>query len=221
MVIPEGGDVFIDGILYRVGFKSAAVMRYNYRAGTKVTIPRIVNNVPVMHVAENAFKGTDIEIVNLPDTCRYIGEGAFENCHNLIMVSIHNLPKMAGLNIGSRAFAGCELLKTVDVPNGLLWLEAGVFVGCDKLELITGKLFYTRENVFRNCNNLLGLIIAQNAHISSKTFGNAQPKTLSIEGKMSRPSRNMFLRLKDTKILCDDQFPFWDLVYEGYHIESV
>lgn len=61
-------------------------------------------------------------------TC--IGYDAFEDCSNLVSVSIPN----SVTRIESSAFSGCSNLKSLDIPNSVTSMGYSVFYGCDSLE---------------------------------------------------------------------------------------
>lgn len=222
--MPVSGKIIIqDGIVYESFVKNVAVVGYDSTCHPMpaITIPAMIDGKPVTEVQKSAFEGLCSLInVTLPESCRKIHLNAFKDCLGLVSVSVPGIPKMGQFYVEQQAFANCKSLKVLDVGEAYIWLEKEAFMGCVSLEIVAGKLFEVEERAFHNCPNLLGLIVASHGHLSAKTFGNSQPRMLSIEGKLTRPSRTLFRGLKDTKILCTDQFPYWDLVYEGYHIQA-
>lgn len=78
-----------------------------------VTVPARVGGLPVTHIAEGAFRDTDVTSVMLPDTVTEIGWFAFSGCARLCSVT---LPASV-TDIGYGAFDGCPLL-TVTVRPG-------------------------------------------------------------------------------------------------------
>ena len=78
-----------------------------------VTVPARVGGLPVTHIAEGAFRDTDVTSVMLPDTVTEIGWFAFSGCARLCSVT---LPASVS-DIGYGAFDGCPLL-TVTVRPG-------------------------------------------------------------------------------------------------------
>ena len=71
-----------------------------------VSVPAYVDRYPVTAIADDAFRGTDVISVVLPDTVTSIGWFAFANCRSLTAVT---LPASVE-SIGYGAFDGCSLL---------------------------------------------------------------------------------------------------------------
>lgn len=55
-----------------------------------------------------------------------IGSGAFANCDSLFRLSLPNSLK----SIGMRAFSGCHALKEIRIPDGIETIGEGAFSGC-------------------------------------------------------------------------------------------
>ncbi len=78
-------------------------------------IPGSFNGRPVTEIAANAFNGSGIERIGLPDSIRLIGDSAFYNCKSLYFVG---LP--AGLEgIGISAFGDCRKLESIELTPQL------------------------------------------------------------------------------------------------------
>ena len=72
------------------------------------------------------------EVLYMPETCTYIGSGAFQNT-GLISIDISK-----GVTIiGSNAFYGCSSLSEVVFREGLESIESSAFSGCSSLKEIT------------------------------------------------------------------------------------
>ncbi len=66
-------------------------------------------------------------------TDRAISSRAFENCTNLVNVTIQE-----GIDyIGDSAFKGCTSLKKVEIPNTVISIGTGAFDGCNNIEIAT------------------------------------------------------------------------------------
>ena len=80
-------------------------------------------------IGENAFNGSSLVSVSLPNSLNTIGVQAFYNCNKLEDVT---LPE--GLNsIGYSAFEGCSSLKEVTLPSTLTEIGASAFYDCHGL----------------------------------------------------------------------------------------
>ena len=77
----------------------------------------------------NAFAGSQIKVIDLPNSAIEIGESAFAHCPNLTEVNVgSNLT-----NIEEYAFDDCPNLTTIYLPKSLAYISASCFYDCDKL----------------------------------------------------------------------------------------
>ena len=67
---------------------NAYIFAYNGQA-KYLTIPRNIEDVLVTSIAHNAFDGSDIFEVNIPNTVQYVGQMAFSNMPNLEKISFY------------------------------------------------------------------------------------------------------------------------------------
>lgn len=103
---------------------------------------------------ENNANFTDLAI---PDNITFIGDGAFAHCENLKSVKLPN-----GIaEVIYWAFEGCEKLTTVDIPSSVKAIRAGAFWDCESLETITlpSGLTKIEYSAFSNCKKLKGIDI--------------------------------------------------------------
>lgn len=82
-------------------------------------------------IGANAFAGTAVEKVVLPDTLTQISDYLFYCCTKLIEVVVPDGVK----SIGKMAFGGCGSLERVSLGAGIELIEANAFVKCDKLAM--------------------------------------------------------------------------------------
>ena len=103
-------------------------------AGGKVYIPAKIEEVSVVEIGENAFRGNSRERQNprpgdsitsvvIPNGVRKIGRGAFSDCRNLISVT---LPDTV-VEIREVAFRGCTTLISANIPAGLKIMGLNAF----------------------------------------------------------------------------------------------
>jgi hypothetical protein len=87
----------------------------------------------VSYIGDNAFAGTAITSVELPNTMINLGAGAFMNCKNL--TSFKSNPTLTG--IGMNEFSGCTSLTSVTLSVNTLSIPEGAFEGCVSLGQLT------------------------------------------------------------------------------------
>ncbi len=120
--VNESGSVSIDG--------------YVGSAISVVTIPQSINNKPVTEIAPYAFEGIldelEVKSVYVPDTIQKIGEGAFAN--NKLLENVLFGESSCVKQIGSFAFANCEKLNGITIPQTVTELGDSAFYGCCSID---------------------------------------------------------------------------------------
>jgi hypothetical protein len=72
-------------------------------------------------------------VLNIPNSVKSIGNGAFQSCSDLTSV---NIPDNV-TNIGDRAFWGCTSLTSVTIPGDVTSIGDSAFHGCSSLTSLT------------------------------------------------------------------------------------
>ncbi len=80
---------------------------------------------------DNAFKDSEVESVTIPDSILLIGKSAFFNCDNLTSVRFGTDSKLD--RIKEYAFADCDSLAGIDLPQKVKFIERNAFFSCDTL----------------------------------------------------------------------------------------
>ena len=99
-----GSDVTkVDGVTYELNATGTGYILKKGIASTRLTIPSTVNNLPVVAIADNAFKGLGVKDVTIPASVRSIGASAFNTSGDLVV----NFPASGSLleSIRAKAFA--------------------------------------------------------------------------------------------------------------------
>ena len=127
-------------------------MAFIYSKITNITIPAKVTTI-----GSEAFRNTKLTTVTFeePSKLENLYVRAFLWCHELKTVTLPKSVKILG-----DAFAGCDKLETVNVPDGseLKAIWGGAFVGCDnltnfnflgscKLEAIGSRVFADKQKL--------------------------------------------------------------------------
>ena len=92
---------------------------------------------PVTMIESDAFSGMRIKSVVLPDTVLEIEKSAFENCSELVDVSLGNSLKI----IGDSAFDSCKWLRALNLPNTVIRVGYHAIEGTRILELRWGVIY--------------------------------------------------------------------------------
>ncbi len=109
-------------------------------------------------IEEDAFNGSGVCAVCLPDGVVAVGRRAFANCSRLKKVripgSVENIQTLAfaqcenlkdvvlseGVRmIGRSAFDDCPALEEIEIPNSMIRIESGAFRGCGPRNGIIGR----------------------------------------------------------------------------------
>lgn len=144
---PSGRAFNIDG---------QAEIRSINKGITTLDIPDRIEGIPVARIGKEAFKGSPLTSVSLPNTLYNIGEGAFASCEDLVRI---DLP--ISLKIVERdAFNSCVSLKEIILPDGTTHLGAGAFYNCKLLEsvLVPESVRMIEADCFEGCSDMLTLL---------------------------------------------------------------
>jgi len=111
--------------------KAAVITKY---IGFKqeVSIPPVINKLPVTGIGDYAFAETGLTSITLPNSLTSIEEGAFTNCKRLASINIPN----SVISIGEWAFHDCTSLTSINIPNSVTDIVDGAFLGCTSLTAI-------------------------------------------------------------------------------------
>ncbi len=115
---------------------------------TSVSLPSSVS-----HIGNKAlFCCAELRHVSMQDGLTYIGDRAFEFCHNLSAISF---PQTL-IHIGERAFFACSNISDVVIPFGVKEIGKETFGACSNLVSISlpDTITHIEDNVFFNCNRL-------------------------------------------------------------------
>lgn len=174
-----------DGVLYN---KNRTII---YRYPVYKTNGRFYAETKLEAVGDKAFYGCDIEVAELYNGVKTIGNMAFYECANLEQIELPD----SLIKLGNKAFYGCEKLSSVALSDEVTVIPYSAFSGCENLEefICSESLTTICSKAFYGCKNL-------------KTF--TLPKTLkkviydSFEGSRAElfVKDNPYFEIKDNKI---------------------
>lgn len=103
-------------------------------------------------LGEEAFYGTAIESISLPNTIKALNENTFGMCTKLKYIKLPDDIEV----LQSRFFQGCVSLTSIDLPEALKAINRYAFVGCTGLTEITipQNVFKIDGSAFSGCENL-------------------------------------------------------------------
>lgn len=130
------------------------------------------NDFPVLStVRDNAFYGCKL-LHNLSlENISYVGDYAFAYCNSLDSVELPDGDTV--FHVGDYAFAYCDSLRSIEIPDGRS-LSRGTFMYCKGIETVTfsGQLNINpkRTKVFHGCNGIKTIILDNNFKMSGSDF---------------------------------------------------
>lgn len=135
---------------------------------TELAIPSTYEGLPVQAIAPRAFSGEmgqaqgSFTKVVVPDSMKTIGSRAFAGCSSLISVQMGN-----GVDtVASEAFVSCRQLKSVQVSCRLQTIERAAFSDCATLEDLDlpDSLLEIQAGAFRGCTALTRVELGAAVH---------------------------------------------------------
>lgn len=170
-------------------------------------IPNEIEGYTVTGIADGAFGGQKCELVYIPETIEYIGEGAFAYCEKL--GGIHGLEKCTNLKeIKPYTFRNCYDLNTITLPEGLEKIGEYAFFKCYKslTEINIPSTVTTIEPwAFVSCRSLTKINIPASVEIIGYYLFEACINLESIDVDAANTnycSVDGVLYTKDMKTLC-------------------
>ena len=148
----------IDGIRYalRQGEATVAAQPQSIKAAD---IPASVTyrglTYAVTSIGDDAFSGSSLASVSLPDSIVSIGRDAFSHCTDLASIALPTSLE----SIGEYAFYNARALTSVTLPAGITSIAQFTFSNCTKLTSVTlpDGLESIGDYAFADCNSLASL----------------------------------------------------------------
>ncbi len=125
-----------DGILYVINDNNEVVITgcSDSIDESTISIPDKIDGHPVTMIYYYVFSGLEnTKTINIPDSVKVIGSGAFALCDKLQTINIPN----SVTTIDAAAFWGNEKLQSITIPNSVTELGAGAFMLCENLTNVT------------------------------------------------------------------------------------
>ena len=167
----------------------------------------------VQEIGDYAFSECTFKSVMISASVKSIGNYAFYRCTILASISFAEksdagwlgsvlLPKKSNLTeIGRHAFASCDELKRIEIPEGVSYLPMGVFDSCRELTDVTipASVRKIGGGAFRSCRKLSVVKLAEESQLeriaprafeycdvlACITFGNTKEKWSAVSFEFS------------------------------------
>lgn len=219
------GDVSMEIVENGIRYLNSGTMRVlgfaNGYQTKELEIPDMVDGEPVVEIAPNAFKDTDIESVILPSTLAIIGMSAFESCQYLKTVSIDNLDDFSRkLHIKAKAFRNCLSLESIDAWCAMTNIDSSAFAGCCLLQFVGLSLKIVYAKAFQHCPKLQCLNFHEEAVLFNGCLENCDVKELCmVKTATIQPQTLGYIFDKNIKMYCVKNSNLLELIYDGFNIE--
>src|SRR6185436_18409317 len=141
---------------YAVSVSGTAYVDYSPNASGAIVIASTYNGSPVTSIGNNAFIGTGLTSVSIPDSVTSIGHYAFKRTR-LTNVSFPN--SVTSIQIGS--FSTCTGLTSIIIPNSVTSIGQAAFESCTSLTsvIIGDSVASIGNGAFMFCSSLTNVII--------------------------------------------------------------
>lgn len=148
---------------------------------------------PVTSIAPGAFEAAHHLIsVTIPNTVTNIGDRAFASCENLRTVSIGNNVQ----RIGVSAFDGSYALTSISIPNSVTSVEDRAFAFCFNVTAISFGVGVTNigKHAFFSCTAVTSLKLPGNLRsLGSMAFGGCNMRSISLPASVESVGTTPFI----------------------------
>jgi len=138
---------------YIVGDKKIVIKSAVSKRITELEIPSEVSGIPVKEISNDAFsRCKQLRRVIIPDTVEIVGDGAFNECTDLIYVKLpSNLER-----INDNVFSNCRNLDEVVIPDSVIEIGYEAFYGCISLRdlFVPSGVEQIKDRAFADCIRL-------------------------------------------------------------------
>ena len=121
-------------------------------AGYKASKLTVTLEKGITTIGDSAFGSTNIYELNIPDSVKTIGEGAFPGCSKLQKVTMGD----SVTKIGAHAFAVCEELTSIRLSDNITEIPESMLYICPKITKVAlpAKTKSIGKAAFCHCENL-------------------------------------------------------------------
>ena len=206
---------------YKTDGFGANIISNTYKDGQGV----ITFDGPVTNIGQEAFSGSNITSIVIPESVQTIGASAFHSCYELTSISLPENLK----NIDFATFAYCKKLPKISIPRNVTSIGPSAFYGCYVLDSLTIPENVTSigEKAFYSCSSLKTII--WNAYKYENTIEKSPLydikdalRTIIFGDSMTHIPNHMCYNLKLNKIILPIGLEsIGDMAFSGSNITSI
>ena len=159
---------------------------------SEIRIPEKISGMTVSGIGESVFENFSDEtarIISLPETVTSIGDGAFKNCTEQIVIdgeisylgesAFENTAKLTEINLSDslesipfKAFSGAASLTEITLPKNLKSISEDAFMNCTVLRslIVSSSELSVGNSAFSGCTSLVTVFFTGSSDEWQKTL---------------------------------------------------